>query len=58
MRGEKCRNTTTNPLEICHLLNTTADYYGMLEDFVPKYNRRDIADYIKLCTGNNTPTLM
>lgn len=24
----------------------------MLEDFVPKYNRRDIADYIKLCTGN------
>lgn len=38
-----------NPLEICHLLNTTADYYGMLEDFVPKYNRRDIADYIKLC---------
>lgn len=41
-----------NPQEICHLLNTTADYYGTLEDFVPKYNRRDIADYIKLSTGN------
>lgn len=37
-----------NPQEICHLLNSTANYYGVLEDFVPKYNRRDIADYIKM----------
>lgn len=41
-----------NPLEICHLLNTTADYYGVLEVLVPKYNRRDIADYIKISIGN------
>ena len=41
-----------NPLEICHLLNSTSDYYGKLKDFVPEYSKKDIADYIKISVGN------
>ena len=41
-----------NPLEICHLLHSTKDYYGMLRDFVPAYTEQDIRNFIKLSVGN------
>ena len=37
-----------NPLEICHLLNTTKDYYGELKKLVPKYTVEDEKNYVKL----------
>ncbi len=41
-----------NPLEICHLLNTTKDYYGELKKLVPKYTDEDERNYIKLILNN------
>lgn len=41
-----------NPLEICHLLNTTKDYYGELKDLVPAYTVEDEKNYIKLSLNN------
>ncbi len=41
-----------NPLEICHLLHTTKDYYGCLSDFVPDYNENDIRNYVKISIDN------
>ena len=41
-----------NPLEICHLLHTTRDYYGKLEHFVPSYTQEDVRTYIKMSLGN------
>lgn len=41
-----------NPLEICHILNTTVDYFGRLSDIVPRYSRKDVADYVKVSVGN------
>lgn len=41
-----------NHLEICHLLNTTEDYYGALREIVPQYDKRDVAEYVKLSAGN------
>lgn len=41
-----------NPLEICHLLHTTRDCFGALQNFVPGYTRADVLDYIKLSLGN------
>ena len=41
-----------NPLEICHLIHSTKDYYGTLQDFVPAYNEQDIRNFIKLSVGN------
>lgn len=41
-----------NPLEICHLLHTTRDYFGSLQNFVPDYTQDDILNYIKLSLGN------
>ena len=32
-----------NPLEICHLLNSTKDYYGTLPHLVPVYTECDMA---------------
>lgn len=37
-----------NPLEICHLLNTTKDYYGQLKKLVPAYSLDDERNYVKL----------
>lgn len=37
-----------NPLEICHLLNTTKDYYGQLKELVPAYSLDDERNYVKL----------
>ena len=36
-----------NPLEICHLLHTTKDYFGVLEKLVPPYSKGDIINFIK-----------
>ena len=41
-----------NPLEICHLLNTTKDYYGELKKLVPKYTLEDEKNYVKFSLNN------
>lgn len=41
-----------NPLEICHLLNTTKDYYGELKSLVPAYTVEDERNYVKLSLNN------
>jgi predicted nucleotidyltransferase len=41
-----------NPLEICHLLHSTKDYYGVLAALVPTYARDDVIAYVKLSLGN------
>ena len=41
-----------NPLEICHLLHSTKDYYGTLREFVPAYTAQDIRNFVKLSVGN------
>ncbi|MBQ3168584.1 MAG: nucleotidyltransferase domain-containing protein [Clostridia bacterium] len=41
-----------NPLEICHLLNTTKDYYGCLSDLVPPYSDSDVRAFVKMSLGN------
>ncbi|MCI9079079.1 MAG: nucleotidyltransferase domain-containing protein [Lachnospiraceae bacterium] len=41
-----------NPLEICHLLNTTKDYYGELKNFVPAYTIEDERNYVKFSLNN------
>lgn len=41
-----------NPLEICHLLNTTKDYYGELKNLVPAYTTQDERNYVKLSLNN------
>lgn len=41
-----------NPLEICHLLHTTKDYYGNLKSLVPSYDQEDEKNYIKLSLNN------
>lgn len=41
-----------NPLEICHLLHSTKDYYGVLAELVPAYTRHDVVAFVKLSLGN------
>ena len=41
-----------NPLEICHLLHSTKDYYGVLQELVPAYTEQDIRNFIKLSVNN------
>ena len=41
-----------NPLEICHLLHTTKDYYGMLAKLVPEYTETDVRNFVKMSLGN------
>ncbi len=41
-----------NPLEMCHLLHTTRDYYGCLQDLVPVYTEADICNFIKMSINN------
>ena len=41
-----------NPLEICHILNTTKDYYGELRNLVPAYTAEDERNYVKLSLNN------
>lgn len=44
--------TGWNPLELCHLVHTTKDYYGNLSVLLPKYSDQDIYHYIKVSLGN------
>lgn len=41
-----------NPLEICHLLHTTKDYYGTLAELVPAYTESDVRNFVKMSFGN------
>lgn len=41
-----------NPLEICHLLNATKDYWGELKSLVPAYTIEDERSYVKLSLNN------
>lgn len=41
-----------NPLEICHLLHTTQDYFGVLSEFVPHYTKNDIVNFVKVSVAN------
>ena len=41
-----------NPLELCHILYSTKDYYGKLALLMPEYSEADIINYIKLSLGN------
>ncbi len=41
-----------NPLEICHLLNCTKDYYGVLGELVPVYTEDDIRNFVKMSVNN------
>lgn len=41
-----------NPLEICHLLHTTKDYYGTLAKLVPEYTETDVHNFVKMSLGN------
>ena len=41
-----------NPLEICHLLHSTKDYYGHLQELVPIYTQEDIRNFIKFSLNN------
>lgn len=41
-----------NPLEICHLIHSTKDYYGKLREFVPAYTEQDIRNFVKMSLNN------
>ncbi|MBR4058670.1 MAG: nucleotidyltransferase domain-containing protein [Lachnospiraceae bacterium] len=41
-----------NPLEICHLLHTTKDYYGTLEKLIPEYTETNVRNFVKMSVGN------
>ncbi len=41
-----------NPLEICHILNTTKDYYGRLAELTPEYSENDLRNFIKISLNN------
>lgn len=41
-----------NRCEICHLLNSTKDYFGQLTEYVPEYTGRDHELHIKISLDN------
>ena len=41
-----------NPMEICHLVHSTEDYFGSLDDWVSKYSEQDVLNFIKLSANN------
>lgn len=41
-----------NPLEICHLVHTTKDYWGTLCDLVPVFADEDIRNFVKISVNN------
>ena len=41
-----------NPLELCHVLHSTRDYYGTLSQLIPEYDQQDILNFVKLSLGN------
>lgn len=41
-----------NPMELCHVLHTTLDYYGALKDLLPSYSQQDIRNFVKMSLNN------
>ena len=41
-----------NPLEMCHLVHTTKDYYGKLTELIPTYTKEDERNFIKQSLNN------
>lgn len=41
-----------NPMEICNLLHSTQDCFGVLEEWVPAYTMRDVRNFVKLSLNN------
>lgn len=41
-----------NPLEICHILHSTKDYYGVLGELIPVYTEADIRNFVKFSLNN------
>ena len=41
-----------NPLEICHLRNSTRAYFGRLEPLLPHWERADAENFVKLSLNN------
>ena len=41
-----------NPLEICHLVHTTQDCYGSLQELVPPYTREDEKNFVLFGLNN------
>jgi len=41
-----------NPLERCHVLHSTKDCFGTLNDLIPAYTEQDIRNFIKLSLNN------
>ena len=41
-----------NPLEICNLLHSTKDYFGVLRQLIPGYTETDIRNFVKFSINN------
>lgn len=41
-----------NPMEICHLLHSTRDYYGTLSQLVPDWSQKDVLNFVKASVNN------
>ena len=41
-----------NPLEICNLIGSTHDHYGVLQDLVTAYTTEDVRNFVKLSVNN------
>ena len=41
-----------NPLEICNLLYSTKDCYGVLRELIPTYSQEDVRNFVKLSLNN------
>jgi len=41
-----------NPLEVCQLLHTTKDLFGVLSEFLPEATLEDEVNYVNLSLGN------
>ena len=41
-----------NPLELCHVLHTTRDYYGTLSKLLPRYEKQDVLNFVKISLSN------
>ena len=41
-----------NPLEICHLIHSTRDFYGELSKLVPQFDRSDVINFARISVNN------
>lgn len=41
-----------NPMELCHVLHTTKDYYGVLAELIPAYTEEDVRNFVKMSVNN------